>query len=252
MESFVLLVNDENYDRFIKENEQMPIVLAFTTKKQTPAILKSLSKDYKGKLVFGEVRDTSRKLVEKYQITQFPTMLMVTDSELGTGIKYDNEMRKDSIKLFLREFAVAQDKSKKKTTASGSLKELTASVIKAGSCGSTDNVICFLTLVNIKENNKELLNMLGKVAANYPDDPIKFYYANHQNLEYLNTFDDVINEFPKLFILKPKRKRYTEYNGVFEEQKVKDFVDMVMSGSGEFKKMRGDLIEAEHPYNEDL
>jgi len=59
MQSFVNLVNDENYEKFIeREGENMKIIL-FTERKSTSPLMKSLSKKYKGKLVFGEVRKSS-------------------------------------------------------------------------------------------------------------------------------------------------------------------------------------------------
>jgi hypothetical protein len=58
-----------------------PHVLLFTDKKTTPAILKSLSKKFLDKLVFGEVRHTETELVEKFKVTEFPTLLVVTEIE---------------------------------------------------------------------------------------------------------------------------------------------------------------------------
>jgi protein disulfide-isomerase A6 len=54
MESFVEYVTFENYQDFIKKD--LYKVLLFTDKKSTPPLYKALSKEFKGKLIFGEVR----------------------------------------------------------------------------------------------------------------------------------------------------------------------------------------------------
>jgi len=251
MESYVSFVNDENYEVFIKENFDKQIVLTFTQKKQTPALLKSLSKDYKGKLVFGEVRDTSKKLIQKYKINKFPTMLVVTDGDIYEGIRYEGEMKKDPIKDFLREFAYTTNKLKRKTSSTGVLQGLTPNVLQSGSCGANDNNLCLLAIVNKNSDYKDLLKILSNLAAKYKEDPINFFYVYSQNINYSDTFEDV-DGFPKIFILKTKRGRYVEYTGALEEQKLKDYIEMVISGSGGFKKMKGDLSVTHNPYNEEL
>ena len=56
MESFVSIVTNNNYDNFINEDLTKNKVLLFTNKKSTPPLFKALSKEYKGKLLFGIVR----------------------------------------------------------------------------------------------------------------------------------------------------------------------------------------------------
>ena len=68
MESFVKLVNDDNYESFINEDFEKTKVLLFTAKKTTPPLLKALSKDFKSRVVFGEVRQASKKMVELFKI----------------------------------------------------------------------------------------------------------------------------------------------------------------------------------------
>jgi DnaJ family protein C protein 16 len=251
MESFVLLVNDENYESFLKENFDKTIVLSFTQKKVTPALLKVLSKEYKGKLVFGEVRDTNKKLIEKWKITQYPTILVVTDGDIYEGIRYQGEMKKDSIKDFLREFAYTPTKLKRKTGSSGVLQGLNPNLVQQGSCGSNDNNICFLAIINKDSEHKKLLNTLSNLASQYKEDPINFYYVYSQNINYSNTFENV-GDFPRVFLLRSKRNKYYEYTGALEEKPLKSYVEMVLSGSGDNQKMKGPVSVTHHAYNEEL
>lgn len=54
-------------------------VLIFTDRKSTAPLFKSLSKTYKEKLVFGEVKKDP-KLMEKFGIKESPAFLVVTDA----------------------------------------------------------------------------------------------------------------------------------------------------------------------------
>jgi len=56
----------------VKDHFDKTIVLCFTQKKTTPALLRALSKDFKGKLAFGEVRDTNKVLISKYKVNKYP------------------------------------------------------------------------------------------------------------------------------------------------------------------------------------
>ena len=79
MESFVSIVTNQNYDNYINEDQSKNIVLLFTNKKSTPPLFKALSKEYKGKLLFGQVRSSEDKLIEKFKVINYPTLMVLTD-----------------------------------------------------------------------------------------------------------------------------------------------------------------------------
>lgn len=56
MQSFVRVVNNENYESWVEEAKEKNMVLLFTDRKTTAPLFKSLSKYFKDKLVFGEVK----------------------------------------------------------------------------------------------------------------------------------------------------------------------------------------------------
>ena len=59
MQSFVSLVNKDNYQSFVERDPTKYKVLLFTERKSTAPIFKALSKQFKDKLLFGEVRKSS-------------------------------------------------------------------------------------------------------------------------------------------------------------------------------------------------
>lgn len=96
MQSFVSVVSSTNYDAFIERDRTTKNkVLLFTDKKSTPTVFKALSKKYLERLTLGEVKSSESELIEKFKITQFPTILALTDPENYVGEKYEGDMKVD-------------------------------------------------------------------------------------------------------------------------------------------------------------
>lgn len=236
MENFVRFVNDENYNSFASEEPEKNKVLLFTSRKSTPPVLKALSKEFKGRLIIGEVRQTSKGLIEKFGISSFPTVLVVTDPSGYKGIKYEGEFKKDHLYRFLREYAYIS-KPKATTIGNAQLAELTEKGIEVGRCGESDEKLCFLYLSKSRKDEKDLIQAIGSLANNYANDPINFYIIDAQRISYSDVFNDV-TEVPAIVVIKGKRKRYVKFEGDFEAEKIKDFVDFVVSGSATFSKLK--------------
>ena len=88
MQSFVRTVTEENYEDWIEESPDKQKVLLFTDRKTTAPLFKSLSKTYKDRMMFGEVKKEP-KLLENYKVTKIPTLMVVTDPISYTGELYD-------------------------------------------------------------------------------------------------------------------------------------------------------------------
>lgn len=69
MQSFVSIVTEDNYQSFIDREPTKYKVLLFTERKTTAPIFKALSKQYKDKLLFGEVRKSEVSLATKFGVT---------------------------------------------------------------------------------------------------------------------------------------------------------------------------------------
>ncbi len=63
MQSFVSIVTSDNYEQFVSRDPSKYKVLLFTERKSTPPIYKALSKQYKDKLLLGEVRKSDTALI---------------------------------------------------------------------------------------------------------------------------------------------------------------------------------------------
>lgn len=95
MQSFVSIVTQQNFDSFLSRDGTKHHVLLFTDKKTTPVIMKSLSKKYLNKLLIGEVRNSEAALVDKFKVTKFPTLMIVSEAESDSGEVYTGEIKVD-------------------------------------------------------------------------------------------------------------------------------------------------------------
>jgi len=251
MESFVRIVTESNYDSFVAEDFDKTKAILFTTKKSTPPLLRALSKDFKGRVVFGEIRESNADLIKKFGITSFPTIMVLGDARNYAGVKYEGEFKKDQIAKFLREHSLPI--TTKKQRGSAVLRELRPTMIKSGVCSHTDANLCLLALLNSHNNeqNEKVKNVLSELAPKYADDPISFFFAPSINVEYSTSFDD-INDFPAILVLKSKKQRYTRYSGELTPEGIQTFVETVISGSATFKKMKDELVMSSQRYQDEL
>ena len=95
------IVTAETYESFVSRDPSKYKVLLFTERKSTAPIFKALSKQFKDKLVFGEVRKSETDLITKYKVTQFPTLLVISDPHAYEGEAYQKDMKIDLITKFL-------------------------------------------------------------------------------------------------------------------------------------------------------
>lgn len=105
MQSFISIVNSGNYDSFVAREPNNYKCLVFGTKKSPSTLLKSLSKQYKDKLLFGYVRASETELLEKFDIKTFPTMLVLTEPEEYKGDIYTGPTEMIKLQDFFRPYA---------------------------------------------------------------------------------------------------------------------------------------------------
>jgi hypothetical protein len=81
MQNFVRVINKDNYNDFTTSHPERYHVLLFTSKKSTPPLFKSLSKDYLNHLNFGEIRQSETELIKTFNVDKFPTLMVLTNYE---------------------------------------------------------------------------------------------------------------------------------------------------------------------------
>lgn len=105
MQSFVSSVNSDNWQSFIEREPTKHKILHFTEKKSTPTVIKALSKRFRDKLTFGEIRADETELLKQFKITKFPTILALTDPEGFSGEVFEGELKVDQLTKFISTYA---------------------------------------------------------------------------------------------------------------------------------------------------
>ena len=214
MQNFVRIINKDNYNDFTSSHPERYHVLLFTSKKSTPPLFKSLSKDYLNHLSFGEIRQTETELIKNFNVNKFPTLLVITDLENNEYDLFKDEIKYDAIKKFLIKYAYKKMPEKKEV-----------------------------------ENDE--FNLFEDFSKKYKDDNVKVFYLNTN--KYKSIFqsfgtDNINFENTKGLIVKGKRKKYIAISKEIY-QNIKDFnniMDNVLSGGGDFKQMKKGLILEEN------
>ena len=249
MESFVRIINSDNYEDFSSEtNSNLNRILLFNPRKFTPPLYKALSKQFKGKLLFGEIRQSDKEMVSKFKIQQFPSVLVLTEPDYYRGVQYDGQLKKDALHKFLSNYAYTQIKK----TIAGPVKEMNNDIYtRQKLCNDNDSNICVLLIENnnlfLSENDNFTLNLL---AQKYLNDPAKFFYViTNKYRNFWVSFDETAYE-SKFIIIRGKRRRYLSING--DATEVEKALDNIIGGGGNFKSLKVKLNFISNQEKKDL
>lgn len=234
MQSFVRVINSNNYGDFITENSHQHKVILFTQRKSTPPLFKALSKHFKDKLSFGEIRQSEKELAQRFEINVFPSILVISDAENYKGIKYEGVLKRDALEKFLNQYAYAAKKKEEVVT----FKELNNDVYhKFKQCNENDNKnICIIYYTDNDTLTGQENLMLENLAKKYSKDPVKVYYIRSRLYKNLYVSFQKEDEYSKFIILRGYRKKYNAVHSLSVPE-LENKLDNILSGSGEMKKL---------------
>lgn len=234
MQSFVRVINSNNYGDFINENPTQHKVVLFTQRKSTPPLFKALSKHFKDKLSFGEIRQSEKELAQRFQITAFPSVLVISDGENYKGVRYEGALTRDALEKFLNQYAYSP-KKKEDTVA---VKELTSDLYhKHKQCNENDSKnICVIYYSDNENLSGEENLMLENIAKKYIKDPVKVFFIKAKKFKNLYVSFDKEDEDSKFIVLRGHRKKYTPVKDL-DLQELENKIDNILSGSGNMKKL---------------
>jgi protein disulfide-isomerase A6 len=98
----VVKVTDADADAFVDGDG--PRALVFTDKGKVTPLLKSLAIEFLGVLPVGQVRKAETKTVERFGVTKFPTLVLLSGGDEESEV-YDGEMKKPAMVEFLSKAA---------------------------------------------------------------------------------------------------------------------------------------------------
>ncbi|EAW08205.1 putative disulfide isomerase [Aspergillus clavatus NRRL 1] len=95
---------DKDLDQWLSKDEDKPRAILFTEKGTISALIKAVAIEFLGSIQVGQIRNKEAAAVEKFGVTQFPTLVLVP----GGGkepIKYSGDLKKQAIVEFLSQAA---------------------------------------------------------------------------------------------------------------------------------------------------
>lgn len=175
MQSFVRTVNADNYESFIDEHPDKNKILIFTDRKSTAPLYKSLSKYYKDRLVFGEVKKSAQELYDKFGVKETPALLALTDPLSYEGEAYLNikEANIDQLKKFLSNYAYAD--KKEKVMELNHLKLKNSQSPNTGVCGRKTANLCLIMF--FKGQGQGLIDQYKGLLEHFKNDPVTLSFV---------------------------------------------------------------------------
>ena len=225
-------------DFFAKKPDKYHVIL-FTSKESTPSLYKALSKYYINKLIFGEVHKNQNELVELFKIREFPTLMVMLDEEKNKYEIYKRKLDFESLKSYLGKFA-----GKQKLTNVAKIKEINYNIYNTlGTCSDSDGKnICLIYLTKDYKPIRKDMKLLEAIHDKYEKDHIKVFYLNYKkNKNIFKSFEDINESNAKAVIIKGKRKKYMNIDKDEFENNIYNAIDNIISGGGNFKKMKSNL-----------
>lgn len=161
---FLRFVNSNNYEEFVQTDPDQVKLISVTNQKESSPLIKVLSREYKGKVVFGETRANDQELIQKLGVSQFPSIVLVT---LDNTEVYKGEFIRRNLEIWI-------DEKISKHQVLVLAKELTRSLYAIGNCNSNDNKFCFVYF----DPDSEVKGVLNQLAQSFSNDPVSVFWVN--------------------------------------------------------------------------
>ena len=242
------ITKEKLYYFFLKKPEKYHALL-FYKENNVPPIYKAITKYFLTKLVFGGVDHNQKELIEMYKIKNFPTLLVVLDGDNNKYEVYKGKENFEDIKKFLEKYS-----EQKKEIQVEKIKEMTLNFYNNfGICSKNDGKnICLIYFTKEKLNKKEL-ELLESISDKYKNDHIKVFYLNIKNNKYIfESFEEENEDDCKYAIIKGIRKKYICLNKEEFKEKIDNIFENIISGGGNLKKMKKELILGNDNKNSEL
>lgn len=243
--SFVEKVTASNEEKFL--GNPLPKAILFSNKDKTSDLYKALSVDYHNRMALGEARHTDKKLVEKYGVTTFPTLLVVKGEE---NIKFDGKLSHETLTKFLEPHAAPAPQQQKPSSSSKPEKEKepepepeTGEIYEAKDQATFDAhcankgglcAVAFLDGENFDQAEwDKYVSVLKALGEKWKGKLRILYMDGPQQSEFTKALD-ISAFYPALAVVSPKKLRYTPFMGAFTEEAISDFFDAVLRGKRSF------------------
>ena len=216
------IITTENYENFRSRSDLNKVIL-FTNKKNSPLMYRGLSGYFYDRLALGLVFNSEKKLCEKLNIKNFPTILVIQTFEdeviLDDPVEkiYEGKMDTESIVNFLEKYALKEklylstDKNKRNRSGNKNLmyfNKLTADKAMDFIKNKKDKEVIFY-FDNKVENGKITYDNLPEDIKDFNADTHGFFHFGYvdctgEEKEKICKNNFKIEEFPNMVLYRPE------------------------------------------------
>lgn len=242
-------------------DENSPVAVLLTKKKDTPAIWRALSGLFYGRIVFIDVQindDDADTMAKRFQVDSFPAIVgKYVNGEtkvLSSGIKLEQASSSvEQLKSLLEDFEKKSKAAGSKKGMDGEVPSLTKNNFKRV-CGQ-DIPLCVIGIHKSSQGRNKLRQILKEIsqktlirkghAMSFTKSPVSYGVVDAtKQSAFLKSFDKSVSESENTVLIayKPKKGTYTFYDGPLNLESAEKFVIEVLGGELQFKRVMQDPV----------
>jgi len=236
--SAVTKVTQASFKKLVKEAPRdMGKALLFTSKKETMPTWAALSLAMKGRLFVGEVHKSEKKLAKRYEVTEFPTILVFPPLEPGQKFDsveprvYTGLLKAQPIKAFMQLYA--RDADAAAAADALAIPELADDSCLAAHCADLGG-LCAVYIAPDQPRRQTAydLDVLASVQDLRGDDFVKFsWISGRAHADFIETaFGLQPQEYPQLAVLQPRKLVAAPFIGSFRLEDVSRWLTDLQQG----------------------
>lgn len=247
LEDYVRVVTPANFEEFMASNPTKTKLLLNTSKKSTPPILKVLSKEFKGSLAVGIVKNQPQ-LAARFEGLPTPGFVSIGASPEDFEI-YSGGFKKSEIANFVRH-QIQNYTPDALQMAKKSKHIVGASQLPSGQCSMDYKHLCFLVFSN-KEESSKIQGEMNTILQYFTEDPVVLNTIDRR----LFDFEEVLASLPTAqresttlegvygVLVKPSKKRITFLisESGYGAEKLRNSVESALSGSVRYLRFKGNF-----------
>ncbi|CRG96102.1 conserved protein, unknown function [Plasmodium gallinaceum] len=253
-----IIKDEKDLNVFISKHENMPKVLIFSNKKKPNYVLNALSNSFNKKLMFCYINNEMQDLVKKYNIKNFPSIIIlkknkVIDTYKGkhTYINIFDWLNIHSETFVLGGgFDISPDKSDEKPWKFELIPKFTKLSHGDICFKKADKGLCLIYLKEGEKLEKSEIDMLLSLKEKYKPHidgrGINFRFmwidiAMETNFRSLFEF----NKYPSVVVFNPyKRIRYAKLNEdlIATQENIEKLLEKISGGDAKFTMLKGQVL----------
>lgn len=249
--SFVTVITSKNEEKFLSSEPELAKVLLFTNKASTSNLYKALSIDFHHRLSLAEVRHSQKELVDKYEVTKFPTLIVLATD--GERVQYEKDLKHDQLTKFLQPYAKtleraapepsSEDKKEKEKAEAAPppppevvhdpRQEVTTPEEFNEICTNTAKS-CLVAVLDTVNTDAATHERYLKVLSDVHEKQAKYFNVLWINGVGQDDFLRALNlysGFPTAVVVNHKKTSAVDYIGSFNAEALNDFCGSVMRGA---------------------